>query len=33
LNSAKKPDADEVKKAGAILELYKSKKPYRDLGE
>jgi len=30
---AKKPDADDVKKAEAILEVYKSKKPYRDVNE
>jgi tetratricopeptide (TPR) repeat protein len=33
LKSAKKPDADELKKAEAILETYKSKKPYRDVNE
>jgi tetratricopeptide (TPR) repeat protein len=29
----KKSSADELKKAEAILELYKSKKPYRDVNE
>ena len=33
LVSAKKPDADDLKKAVAILDTYKSKKPYRDVNE